>query len=522
MKRLEFFDSAGNLRCMIPLAKAGKLSEAIWLSGQLPERSLCAGVGLCGRCKVKFLETPPQLTEKEKKFFNQEEREAGWRLACQHSLDEPLPETIKLRLPDEVWENAASFDTLARTGALIEAVLGVDLGTTSIAWKTTAANEGIEVLEGVAPNPQCAAGADVISRIMAAQSGKAPILRKLVIDWLGNLLACLKKCGVDIKRICVAANSVMIGILCGEDLTGLAKAPYYLSFKGGREFRLPEISCPLLLPPLAGPFIGGDITAGLLAIFELNPKPPFLLIDLGTNGELALFGDEKKIFFASVPMGPAMEGIGPVQGRQPGRNVATFFRLEKNSLKPHDQSGARIENVSGISATGYLSLLSWLKKMRFLAPDGGFLQGNALGCGIAHELSQTGDNYLDIGSGAKLFISDVEILLLVKAAFAAALKLLLEASGINARDITEVFMAGALGQFVNYDDLLSLGFFPQVFAGKFRGVGNASLAGACILARDPGKIVNLSRLCGAAKIINIAESASFQDKYLEAMQWRWL
>lgn len=523
MRLLRIFDPAGNIRCEIPVDFNGKLSETIWLSGKLPEKSLCAGVGLCGRCKVRFLNSAPEATEKEKRFFPQKDVSHGWRLACQHDTLEPFPEIVDLELPETNWENSQSNFSPPQNDSLIRAALGIDLGTTSIAWKVTSQFHDEGLPSGITRNPQCAAGADVISRILAAQSAKGALLRKLVLDWLLKLLEGLKTGGIEIERICVAANSAMTGIMREEDLTGLAKSPYFLSFRGGDELRLPEISPPLLFPPLVSPFIGGDITAGLLAILEQKPEKPFLLVDLGTNGELALFADAEKVFFASVPMGPAMEGIGPAQGSQPGPGVATYFRLYPTGLKPHDQNGVQLENAQGISATGYLSLLAGLKRLRLLAPSGAFACKKTSRWGITSQISLlNGKDGLDVGNGVKLTREDVEMLLMVKAAFSVALQFLLDAAGLSAGDVKTVYMAGALGQFANYADLLSLGFMPPGFADKITGIGNSSLAGACILAKEPGKIKELIQICAGAKVLNLADDIRFQEKYPGAMEWRWL
>ena len=56
----------------------------------IPIRSICGGVGTCGKCRIliqkgkDFLTTPSSA---EKNFLNQKELEEGWRLACQSRID---------------------------------------------------------------------------------------------------------------------------------------------------------------------------------------------------------------------------------------------------------------------------------------------------------------------------------------------------------------------------------------------------------------------------------------------------
>ena len=44
--------------------------------------SNCGGSGICGKCKVHFLEGAPVPGEQDVAFFSKEELEAGYRLAC--------------------------------------------------------------------------------------------------------------------------------------------------------------------------------------------------------------------------------------------------------------------------------------------------------------------------------------------------------------------------------------------------------------------------------------------------------
>ena len=54
-------------------------------------------------------------------------------------------------------------------------------------------------------------------------------------------------------------------------------------------------------------FVGGDITAGILASGMLEQEASTLLIDLGTNGEMAL-GNRHRLHACATAAGPAFEG----------------------------------------------------------------------------------------------------------------------------------------------------------------------------------------------------------------------
>jgi uncharacterized 2Fe-2S/4Fe-4S cluster protein (DUF4445 family) len=79
----------------------------------LPIRSICGGLGTCGKCKVliqKGSEYLNQVTNAEKKFLSNEDLESGYRLACQTKinnkyidmLQELNPPHFRIFLPSEL------------------------------------------------------------------------------------------------------------------------------------------------------------------------------------------------------------------------------------------------------------------------------------------------------------------------------------------------------------------------------------------------------------------------------------
>jgi len=74
----------------------------------------------------------------------------------------------------------------------------------------------------------------------------------------------------------------------------------------------------VVLPGISA-LVGGDIVAGLLACGLAENKETGLLIDLGTNGEMAI-GNSDRILVSSAAAGPAFEGgniscgVGSVDG----------------------------------------------------------------------------------------------------------------------------------------------------------------------------------------------------------------
>lgn len=496
------------------------LAQAIWLSGLVPSVPLCAGLGTCGRCKARFVKAAPAPVEAERLFFSEAELEQGWRLLCRHK---------PCGISGETWLELPESDSMKFLARHVDGVksgsvfLGVDLGTTSIQWQAHHKNAGL-ILEGALLNPQGGTGADIISRVKYA-TNPAGLKRLSNLAWqaLFEIADVIQTDGYSIGRLCVAANSVMTAILLEKDITGFMAAPYRSSYQGGEIIRCEFSSLrgvELIIPPQPAPFIGGDISAGLLAVLKSGAQAPFLLADLGTNCELALFDASGRLFLTSIPLGPALEGIGPAMGMAAGRGAITSFLLSPSGLNGKILGDSL--HPQGISATGYLSLISQLRKLEILDRAGHFQAetGIPLAAKISANICERqGQAALALGDNLYLFANDVELLLKIRAAFAVALKMILAAAKLEAGQLNTCFIAGSLGSHVDANDLERLGFIPASLRPKLVVSGNTSLSGASILANRPQELASLKQLCSTAIVVDLVNNMEFEREYIDAMQW---
>ncbi len=460
---------------------------------------------------------------------------AGEQLAALSSQERPYPLTA--RLPA-----AIAIPLSPRFG------LAVDLGTTSLHWRLLDAAGSI-LDQGKMLNPQMGAGSDVVSRLgMALQPGGLATLAGLAQSAVARIVAKLPS---HPDLICLAANSVMTSLFLEVNPEGLARAPYTLPLPGGTTYSLPGLP-PVYIPPLAGPFVGGDISAGVAALClgscGVEVEYPFLLADLGTNCEFALGLAPDQFYSLSIPMGPAIEGIGLSCGGLAGvggiAGVITGFRLGPGGLT----ANLTEEQAEAVSGTGYLSLLAILLAHSLVDVDGRFNPG---GCGspLSEKLrgrlrghSRYGDSTAydtcrcaaeeryeepaDADSGVfltygrvRLTAADIEELLKVKAAFSLACKTLLEQAGISAFKLARVYLAGALGEHVSPAHLQALGFLPPGLAERTLSIGNTALAGAGLLLFNPAGRALAECFAGRATLISLADQPDFMERYLAEMQF---
>lgn len=546
---------------VVPVLFSGgqTLAQAVYMSGLFPPPSLCSGLARCGRCRMRLIPAPdappiPKPLPADRLFFTEDQLALGWRLACRHA---PVPGMLA-ELPEgtEFSPSLSSPPARRKTSSPAPAgtrlFLAVDLGTTSVQWQLLnvsvspvydpdlPASAPRILWQGSQVNPQMGAGSDVISRLAVAQSqhGKDR-LRRLTLSALRALAlqsgehAETQGGSGEITALCLAANPAMTCIALGKDTASLATAPYALPYHGGQWEKAPGLP-PLWAPPQLSPFVGGDISAGYASLVFTRPAPrfPFLLADMGTNGEFLLALSPSQAVCASVALGPALEGIGLSCGSEARAGAVSDFTLGPGGLVAWTLPGHGDKVLPapgdaappGITGTGYIALLHLLLQSRAIDREGRFTPGQ---CGPLRRFftpdtdEKTGEAFLPLPHGLRLLASDVEETLKVKAAFSLGLHRLLLHAGLASRELAQVFLAGALGRHVSPRALEELGFFPPGMTSRLTAIGNASLAGASLLAHDERARADLIRWSAGAVGLAFASDPAFARNYAEHMRYAW-
>ena len=527
-------------------AQGATLAQTVYLSGLFAPPALCSGIGRCGLCRVRFLSDPPPALDTEERILSHHDIDAGWRLACRHApvpgahvLVPALSADVSLPvLPTECADLAPcqeeggvpSMRNLGRKPGRY--ALAVDLGTTSIHWRLVSleGNAGPGLPHGVMTNPQMGAGSDVISRLAyAAREGGAYTLSRLATDALGGVIHSCATAGYVVEEICIAANPAMTAILLERETTSLARAPYSLPLRGNTVEKLGNLP-PVYIPPMISPFVGADVSAGHAALAMdpalAAPEYPFLLADMGTNGECVLALSPSEALAASLPMGPALEGVNLAYGSEAVRGAVTDFTLTPYGLEPVVMGETA---PIGITATGYLSLLRILRASGVIGEDGLFILGN--GAPLAAKVGGGEAAVESFGDGRErsirlpgkmlLYASDIEEILKVKASFTLAVSRLLGEASLPAAKLARVCLAGSLGANVSLAALSSLGFLPPGTVGKVFLAGNTSLAGAALFLQNNAVREKCARWAEAVATLDLAADPAFADAFARHMAFSW-
>lgn len=366
----------------------------------------------------------------------------------------------------------------------------VDLGTTKIAAYLVDLENGQELASAGAPNPQIGYGEDVISRlnfVYRNPDGGAILAEKVQItlnEILGDLVTHAGAHREQVVEACIVGNTAMIHLLLGLPVTQLAKAPYVAAISEALDLRAVELGLEMApgatihMPPCIGGFVGADHVAMILGC-ELDQRQKVSLgVDIGTNTEIALRIPGKEFLTSvSCASGPAFEGAHITEGMR-----AAAGAIEKVRITPQKVELTTIgdELPVGLCGSGIIDLVAELHRAglvnhrgRFQKQSEAIRNGNK---GLEFQLVAASES----GTGREIIISqeDVNEIQLAKGAIHAGLEVLLAVTDTAPEDVDEVIIAGAFGSFLNVENAIAMGLFPDLPNAVYRQVGNAAAIGA--------------------------------------------
>lgn len=476
--------------------------------------AFCGGAGVCGKCRVRVTEGDIPVSSYDNKIFTEEELAGGWRLSCKAVPTADC--TIELRLnKEETFEIAA--ETASNAGVTnAEGIFGIvcDIGTTTIAMSLVDEVSGETCAVYTSVNHQRMYGADVISRIQASNEGKGAELKESIRkDLRKGIREILKKGGIkesQVKEMILAGNTTMGHLLMGYSCETLGVSPFTpvnigtISDSFENILGEPVLSCPATLIPGISTYVGADITAGILSCGMSGREEISLLIDLGTNGEMAI-GNKERIMVTSTAAGPAFEGgniscgMGSVQGAISG------VRIEDGQV--------RITTIGdkppvGLCGTGVIETIAELIRTELVDETGLLDEDLENGFLLGH--TPEGEEILFTGK-------DVREVQLAKAAVRAGVETLLLRFGVSYEEIDRVYLAGGFGFKINQEKAIAIGMLPEEFRGKIEAVGNSSLKGAVKYLLEEEARRMTEEIVRISEEVNLANDKDFNELYMEHM-----
>jgi uncharacterized 2Fe-2S/4Fe-4S cluster protein (DUF4445 family) len=407
--------------------------------------------------------------------------------------------------------------------------LAIDVGTTTVVAQLLHLNSGKVIGTEGTHNLQSNYGEDVITRIAFA-CGKdqgLPELHKAIIKNINDLIGSLcKKNQIDandITAIVAAGNTTMSHLLLGIMPCSIRLAPYVPTTYSFPQIKARDIDIDIhpegiveTLPDVAS-YVGGDIVSGVLACGIADKTEIKALIDIGTNGEIAL-GNNDWIVCCSASAGPAFEGGGVSCGMRAIRGAIQKVEITDGMVQYRTIQKAK---PRGLCGSGLIDCIYELVKNRIIDQQGHY------------NLSVKNDRIVmrddepqfivafsdetESGEDITFKESDISNLIRSKGAVFAAIKSLADYVGIAFDQIDTFFVAGGFGNYLNISKSIAIGLLPDIDPKKIQFVGNSSLIGARMALLSKDAFEHAAEIANMMTNIELSTYLPYMDEYMASL-----
>ena len=486
--------------------------------------SPCGGEGKCGKCLVRLSPDGEQV------------------LACRTKIEGDMC----VYLPDEVEMEIAGAERLSgewrvesgeletrdtsvindrHWGAKRPIGVAVDIGTTTVVAHLTDLVTGERIATASGVNAQRTYGADVISRIRFCAANGHETLTRLIRGQLASLIRDMcATSGVrsdDIDYVFIAGNTIMEHLAAGFSPVGMGTVPFTPISLFGEEMAAGEdlhvsAEAKIYFAPAISAYVGGDVTAGMLAAgFEDAPNAA-VYVDIGTNGEIVLKVDDT-YYCCATAAGPAFEGAEITMGMAAVNGAINHVKWD-NGLEFSVIGGG---SARGLCGSGLLDALAVLLDTGAVDETGRLLGADEIGNDIAGHIGiEDGRNVFRLTTGEdSVYISssDIRKLQLAKSAIAAGIQTLLNHAGVPDGQVRSFILAGGFGSYMDQFSAARIGLFPECFLPFAQALGNTAGEGAAIALCSETARAALDGIRKRCEYVELSTSPFFNEQFVEQM-----
>ncbi len=432
--------------------------------------------------------------------------------------------------------------------------VSVDIGTSTIVGYLIDLLTGKELSVDSAVNPQVRIGADVITRIRYSthipngNQHLSEMLRNCINRLIDNVS---RKANIDplqIYELVAVGNTVMLHNFLGLDLTSLGTAPYTPVTNGNNYLNASELNINInpngkvYVGPMVSGFLGADavVTALITDLWSPNNKSEddnrlTLALDIGTNGEI-LLSDNKRLLGCSAAAGPAFEGSNLRFGMRavPG---AVYKVKIRNKMIETMTLGNKL--AVGITGSGVVYAINEFLKNRAIMKNGNIDTSTERSwlrlskdkkVKYANEPTESCDLPLPellvvpkqnsgLNTSITITQNDIREIQLAKAAIRTGIELLLSELDKNIEDITQVYLAGAFGNYLDPKSAIEIKLLPDIPISKIQQIGNSAGTGAKLLLGSRMAKIQANRIAETMECIDLATKDEFQDNFIRNMEF---
>ena len=476
-----------------------------------------------------------QASDLERVLARLDDLEPRAELSVLKSLGRTLREAdykVTAVVVDDVLIAVEPGDTTARRFGI-----AFDLGTTTVVATLLDLSTGTPAGVESTLNKQQPFGADVITRISATMMdpGALDKLQNLARETMAELAqAVCAQGGVaahEVYEVAVAGNATMTHLVLGIDPEPLGVAPFIMATRLYPEVLAADLGLGGIVHPRAravvfpafGAYVGGDITAGLLASGMDRDARVRLFVDIGTNCEIVL-GNRDWLLATAAPAGPAFEGAAIRCGMR-----AADGAIEVVTMTPDELTLKVIGDAEpqGLCGSGLVDAVTGMVRVGLLDSSGRFVrqeQAAGIAPGLAERLTTIGKERVFVlewrgAAEDSIYLSqrDVRELQFAKAAIATGWQILLEEAGLEAADVKQVLLAGSFGSYLSPASAIRIGLVPKVPVMRVVSAGNVAGEGAKMALLSLRERAGGLALLEEVRYVELSDRADFNDRFVEQL-----
>jgi uncharacterized 2Fe-2S/4Fe-4S cluster protein (DUF4445 family) len=451
--------------------------------------TVCGGQGTCGKCRVLV----KKGTDKP-----------SYQLAC-HAIftDDMVIDINSLKTEKdfhilEMYEPVKNIENDDETQGY---GIAIDIGTTTLAFLMVERSTGSIIASHTRVNSQRALGADVVSRIKLASDGHQDELHRMLVTDIENGIKDLvndsNHPSFGFNAVAITGNTTMLHLLQNLPCQSLGQYPFTPVTVAAQKRLVMNIDA-FILPGISA-FVGADIVAGL-HFCDTGKDENNILIDLGTNGEMALTTPEK-IWVTSTAAGPAFEAGNITHGMGSVPGAVAHIIIQADGAVLYVTIGNK--PPLGLCGTGVVSLAAQLIEKNF-----------------ADETGLLNDEYFNgFPLTDTIFFTqkDMREVQLAKSAVRTGLEILLEEANCKYADIANVYLAGGFGYKMDIHSAVGLGIIPDALKNKVKPLGNTALGG-CVNVLINRRVKNeMKAIVKKSTEINLSAHPKFNEYFAEYM-----
>jgi len=405
-------------------------------------------------------------------------------------------------------------------------MVAVDVGTSTIVAHLLNVIDLTTVDADACFNSQSVYGREVTARIIASEKKGQRSLQEFLVADINRLISVLAVRNnvslKDINAVVCSGNTAMVHFLLGLPTASIRREPFVAATVAPPPFRAAEVGIKinprglLFCVPGIGGWVGGDLTAGILATGLYEMDEIGMLVDIGTNGEI-IIGNKNWLIACSASTGPALEGASVECGMMAEQGAIERIYIDNGKIAYKVIGDVPPEGLCG---SGVIDLIAVLLDKKIINRAGKFIEGSD----PALDFDDGRGKFMVVdaksaskGKGIYITQDDIDNVVTAKAAIFAAMKILLDRLQLDFSSIKKLFVAGGFGSYIDLRNAVKIGLLPDLPFSRIQFIGNTSIFGAELAAFSQEAYDLLHEIRKKTTYYDLLGSTDYVEQFKQAM-----